>query len=269
MDYGCKPIDGGNLILSQEEMDDIKLSNPKSTKFFRRLYGSDEIIYDKPRYCLYIDDEYFDEAMEIEPIRHRINRVMAIRSASSDEGARKAANRPHQFREHRIPRKDAIYLPAVSSERRPYLTPIIVGTDSNCTNRNFVLYDAPDWSFAVLSSAIHRLWAMTVCGKLQKRPNYSNTLGWNTFPVPKFTGEQLDQLSASARRILKTRYQHYPKTIADLYDPDKMPEDLRAVHRENDELLESMYIGRAFRNDTERLEKLFKLYAARVKQGAK
>ncbi len=87
--------------------------------------------------------------------------------------------------------------------------------------------------------------------------------------MPKFTADQLDQLSASARRILKTRYQHYPKTIADLYDPDKMPEDLRAVHRENDELLESMYIGRPFRNDTERLEKLFKLYAARVKQGAK
>lgn len=83
--------------------------------------------------------------------------------------------------------------------------------------------------------------------------------------MPKFSEEQLAALSASARKILKTRYSHYPKTIADLYDPDDMPEDLRAVHRENDELLESMYIGRPFRNDTERLEHLFKLYAAKMK----
>ena len=87
--------------------------------------------------------------------------------------------------------------------------------------------------------------------------------------MPKFSDDQLAQLSASARRILKTRYQHYPATIADLYDPDKMPDDLRQAHRDNDDLLETMYIGRPFRNDTERLEKLFKLYAARVKQGGK
>jgi hypothetical protein len=91
-------------------------------------------------------------------------------------------------------------------------------------------------------------------------------MGWNTFPVPKFTGEQLEQLNASARAILKTRYLHHPKTIAQLYDPDKMPDDLREVHRQNDELLETMYIGRPFKNDTERLERLFKLYAARIEQ---
>lgn len=96
------------------------------------------------------------------------------------------------------------------------------------------------------------------------RFRYSNTLGWNTFPVPSFTDAQKEQLSASARSILKTRYAHFPKTIAELYDPEKMPDDLRAVHKANDDLLEAMYMGRPFRNDTERLEKLFKLYAARV-----
>lgn len=109
------------------------------------------------------------------------------------------------------------------------------------------------------------MWIATVCGKLKSDFRYSNTLGWNTFPVPKFTEDQLAALTASARAILKCRYSHYPATIAELYDPDKMPDDLRAVHRENDDLLETMYIGRPFRNDTERLEKLFKLYAARVK----
>ena len=95
---------------------------------------------------------------------------------------------------------------------------------------------------------------------------YSNSLGWNTFPIPRFTQAQLEALNASARAILKTRWMHHPKTIAKLYDPDKMPDDLREVHRKNDELLETMYIGRPFKNDTERLEKLFKLYGARVEK---
>ena len=118
---------------------------------------------------------------------------------------------------------------------------------------------------SLIASRLHLVWIATVCGKLKSDFRYSNTLGWNTFPVPKFTEDQLEALSASARKILRTRYSHYPATIAELYDPEKMPDDLRAVHRENDELLESMYIGRPFRNDTERLEKLFKLYAAKVK----
>lgn len=130
---------------------------------------------------------------------------------------------------------------------------------------NQVLYDAPEWCIALIASRLHLVWIGTVCGRLESRFRYSNTLGWNTFPVPKFTDEQLEALSASARRILKCRYSHYPKTIADLYDPDKMPDDLRAVHKENDDLLESMYIGRPFRNDTERLETLFKIYAAKIK----
>ena len=117
----------------------------------------------------------------------------------------------------------------------------------------------------LIASRLHLVWIGTVCGRLESRFRYSNTLGWNTFPVPKFTGDQLAALTASAMAILRCRYGHYPATIAQLYDPDKMPDDLRAAHKANDDLLESMYIGRPFRNDTERLEHLFKLYASRAK----
>ncbi|WP_188758810.1 type IIL restriction-modification enzyme MmeI [Allosediminivita pacifica] len=134
------------------------------------------------------------------------------------------------------------------------------------SNLNQVLYDAPEWCIALIASRIHLVWIAAVCGKLKSDFRYSNTLGWNTFPVPAFTESQLEALSQSARTILKTRYKHHPATIAELYDPDKMPEDLRAAHRANDELLESMYIGRPFKTDTERLEHLFKLYAAKVKK---
>lgn len=129
-----------------------------------------------------------------------------------------------------------------------------------------MLYDAPDWCMALIASRLHLAWIGTVCGRLESRFRYSNTLGWNTFPVPKFTDDQLEALTASAMDILRCRYGHHPATIAELYDPDKMPEDLRAAHKANDDLLESMYIGRPFRNDTERLEHLFKLYAARIRR---
>jgi len=104
------------------------------------------------------------------------------------------------------------------------------------------------------------VWISTVCGKLESRFRYSNTLGWNTFPVPMLTEKNKADLTRSAEDILLTREVHFPATIADLYDPESMPAELREAHERNDEVLERIYIGRRFRNDTERLEKLFELY---------
>jgi hypothetical protein len=266
--FGNMPRDGGHLILEQEERDGLIESGGEP--FIKRYMGSEEVVRGKIRYCLWIEDADLDEALQIQFIKDRLREVSESRRASPAESTQQFANQPHRFVQIQgVARQHAILVPSVTSERRPYLPVERVGADVISSNLNQVLYDAPDWCIALIASRLHLVWIATVCGKLKSDFRYSNTLGWNTFPVPKFTGDQLDQLSASARRILKTRYQHYPKTIADLYDPDEMPDDLRAVHRENDELLENMYIGRPFRNDTERLEKLFKLYASRVKQGAK
>ena len=109
-------------------------------------------------------------------------------------------------------------------------------------------------------SSMHRVWVDTVCGSLEKRFSYSNTLGWNTFPVLKLTEQDKADLTRTAENILLAREAHFPATIADLYDLEAMPDDLRRAHDENDEVLERIYIGRRFRNDTERLEKLFALY---------
>jgi hypothetical protein len=113
---------------------------------------------------------------------------------------------------------------------------------------------------SIISSRLHLVWIATVCGKLETRYRYSNTLGWNTFPVPLLTEKNKADLTRCAEDILLAREAHFPATIADLYDPDEMPADLRAAHERNDEVLERIYIGRRFRNDTERLEKLFDLY---------
>lgn len=270
MDYGNKPVEGGNLILEETEKQQLEADFPDFQAFVRPFMGSAEVVRGTKRYCIWIPDEKLAEAIAIPAIADRISRVREFRSKSTDAYVRnKLLPRAHAFKQVFEAKSHSILVPRVTSERRPYLPVDRVGADVISSDLNQVLYDAPDWCIALIASRLHLVWIATVCGKLKSDFRYSNTLGWNTFPVPKFTDEQLDELSASARRILKTRYQHYPKTIAELYDPDKMPEDLRAVHRENDELLETMYIGRPFRNDTERLEKLFQLYAARVKQGAK
>ena len=124
----------------------------------------------------------------------------------------------------------------------------------------FALYDAPLWNMALIASKLHLVWIGTVCGKLKTDYRYSNTLGWNTFPVPSLTERNKADLTRCAEEILLAREAHFPATIADLYDPAKMPADLRAAHDRNDETLERIYIGRRFKNDTERLEKLFELY---------
>lgn len=112
----------------------------------------------------------------------------------------------------------------------------------------------------MLNSKLHFVWIATVCGQLETRYRFSNVLGWNTFPVPAFTEDNKAELAHCAASILLARESHWPATIAELYDPERMPDDLRAAHDRNDETLERIYIGRRFKNDTERLETLFKLY---------
>jgi hypothetical protein len=148
----------------------------------------------------------------------------------------------------------------VSSERREYLPCGLCDEETIISDLARVIYDAPVWSMALIASRLHLVWIATVCGKLETRYRYSNTLGWNTFPVPTLTEKNKADLTRCAEDILLAREAHFPKTIADLYNPENMPGDLRRAHEKNDETLERIYIGRRFRNDTERLEKLFDLY---------
>ena len=117
---------------------------------------------------------------------------------------------------------------------------------------------------ALIASRLHWVWIGTICVRLRTDFSYANTLGWNTFPIPQLTGKNKNDLTTCAENILLEREAHFPATIADLYDPERMPENLRAAHERNDEVLERIYIGRRFRNDTERLEKLFGMYSTMV-----
>jgi hypothetical protein len=201
-------------------------------------------------------------------LKERFERVRTQRSASSRQTTKALSTTPYRFGEVRQSGDETvIVVPSVSSESREYLPVGYAPAGTIVSNLAFALYDAPLWNLALIASRLHLVWIGTVCGKLKTDYRYSNTLGWNTFPVPSLTEKNKADLTRCAEDILLAREAYFPATIADLYDPDHMPADLHEAHERNDEVLERIYIGRRFRNDTERLEKLFELYT-KVTAGA-
>ncbi len=267
MSFGNKPVDGGHLLLTNDEVEALNLKTIQRQRFIRRIYGSAEFIRGLSRYVLWIEDASLDEAKNIFTIQARIEGVRAMRLKSRDQSANDMAKRAHQMREMNIGLSHTIALPCVSSESREYLPVGLLDSKSTVTNLAFALYDAPLWNMALIASRLHWVWIGTVCVRMRTDFSYSNTLGWNTFPVPPLTERNKADLTRCAEEILLAREAHFPATIADLYknaDEDVgapgMPADLRAAHDRNDETLERIYLGRRFKNDTERLEKLFELY---------
>jgi hypothetical protein len=263
MDKGNQPTDGGHLLMnSATEIAELGLNVEQQERFVRRFYGSQEFINGLSRYCLWIEDESLRGALQTGSVRDRVERVRETRMASPDKGAHKLALRSHQLRTMDIGKDHAVVIPAISSENRPYLPTGIVDNSVVISNKAYALYDAPLWNLALIASRLHWVWIGTVCVRMRTDFSYSNTLGWNTFPVPPLTHHHKEDLTRCAEHILLARESHFPATIADLYNPDSMPDDLRRAHERNDETLERIYIGRRFRNDTERLEKLFEMYTA-------
>ena len=260
MTFGNTPIDGGHLLLTRDERDALQLTPAQLARFVRRIYGSAEFIRGLERYCLWIEDRYLPEAQAIDEIAERIHEVRKVR-LNGGTTARGIADRSHQFQRMYFGKHSTLIVPSVSSESREYLPVGLIDSRSVVSNLAFALYDAPLWNMALIASRLHLVWIATVCGKLETRYRYSNTLGWNTFPVPTLTEKNKADLARCAEDILLAREHHFPATISDLYDPNAMPADLRAAHERNDEVLDRIYIGRRFKNDTERLEKLFDLYS--------
>ena len=261
MSFGNMPNDGGNLLLTCSEANSLQEQFPAAEKFIFNFVGSEEFILGNIRKCLWIEDDQVEEARSIPPIAKRIKKVQEMRLASARKSTKNLANYPHQFGEIRgVGKRNTIIVPCHTSENREYLPVGFLSENNIVSNSAFAIYDAPLWNMSLIASKLHRAWIGAVCGKLGTGFRYSNTLGWNTFPVPFLTAQNKADMEQCAKEILYAREQHFPTTIAELYKPDAMPQDLRDAHNRNDELIESIYIGREFRNNTERLEKLFDMY---------
>jgi hypothetical protein len=261
--FGNMPRDGGNLFLSTDEARKLR-ENSQTSVYVRRFVGSEELINGKQRHCLWIEDRDAEAAKKDPFIANRLTLVAKNRSESAASSTRDFATRPHRFVQiagRSV--KSAIVVPRVSSENRQYLPVDYLSDEYIVGDRNFALYDAPLWNMAVIASRLHWVWIGTVCVRMRTDFSYSNTLGWNTFPIPTLTEQNQTDLTARAKDILLARESYFPATIADIYDPERMENEfsrVRAAHEENDEVLERIYVGRRFRNDTERLEHLFATY---------
>jgi hypothetical protein len=264
--FGNMPRDGGNFVLTYSEKKAALTKYPEISRFIRPYLGSEEMIQGKPRWCVWIDDA--DRAFaESHPfLKDVIDRVKAFRLLSNAESTRTFAQKAHRFVQIAgTARRHSLAVAKVSSERRSYLPVDLLCAEVIVSDLLFALYDAPLWNLALIASRLHLVWVATVCGKLKTDFRYSNTLGWNTFPVPGMTEKNKEDLTHSAEDILLAREAHFPATIAMLYDPEAMPGNLRHAHNYNDEVVERIYIGRRFKNDSERFEVLFNQYNKIVK----
>lgn len=262
---GCMPYDGGNLILSKYEKETFCSLHPEALIYIKSLYGADDFINARQRYCLWISDKDRVKAESFEYIETRIKSTCKMRLSSSDEGARKLALRPHQFREFNCCDNDTIIIPSTSSIRRPYI-PIGLGNKNMVvTNSMYYINNGSFFLIGIISSQMNMLWVKTIGGRLKLDYRYTS-LCYNTFPFPKISEEKKKQIESAAEEILLCREDYPDKTLADLYDPDKMPDNLRQAHHALDLIVESCYQDKPFENDEERLECLFKLYEKMTKK---
>jgi len=263
--YGNQAIDGGYLTLSDEEKNDLIREFPESNKFIRRLYGGNSLMKGITQWCIWINEIDYNEAKKIKGIYDRIENVKKFRESGGDV-ASSLSNIPYRFRYIHEPVNNTILIPQTSSSRRDYLPVDIKFGNIQTLHSVQVIYDSDIYIFSFLTSRIHFLWVKSVAGGIKTDITYSNSLCYNTYPFPKLYEGKKNELSQSALRILEEREKHPEKTLAQLYDPDKMPEGLKEAHRLNDEAVERCYRSTPFNSDEERLEYLFKLYEKMIQE---
>lgn len=259
MTKGSQPADGGFLILDEDEKKSLLGNRPELTEYIRQYMGADDLLNAKKRYCLWLK-ECSQEILSLPEIQNRLSNVRITREGSTKESTRRWANKPHLFTEDRQPMSDYLILPVVSSENRVYV-PVGINSSKIIANTNSqMIAGAKIYLFGIISSLIHNVWMRAVCGRMKTDYAYSASIVYNTFPFPKLTEAKKKEIEAAAEEVLLVREDYPGATLADLYDPDKMPQPLLQAHQRLDDIVESCYPGYPFPNDEARLECLFKLY---------
>ena len=259
MVFGNMAADGGHLILSEKEYGNLVNQSPDLKPYLRKLVGSEELIKGKIRYCLWLESAE-KNILSNEFVKKRISLTKNERLQSSRP---QLADTPHLFAQRSASPsqfKSAIIIPRVSSERREYIPLGFIDCSTVPTDRLQVIPDGDLYDFAIITSKMHMAWVNRTCGRLKTDYNYSIDIVYNNFPVPKISQTQKEQLKVSGRKIVFARENHTEKTLAEMYDPEKMPDDLREAHHQNDLLVDKLYRDKPYNNDEERLADLFKLY---------
>jgi type I restriction-modification system DNA methylase subunit len=264
---GNEATDNGAFLISKEERLALVKTNPSSSKkFIRKTIGSYEFLNDKEQYCLWISESDYEEAYKIDWIKDRIDSVKSFRLKSKKKATVKFAQKPWRYTGVRHINSTSILIPRVSSDRREYIPFGYLADDYIIKDSAYAVYNASLDVFSILLSKFHVNWVRVVAGKLKSDFRYSSNLCYNTFPFPNISKQRKEELTHCALKIIDERLKHSEKTLAQLYDPDKMPEGLKEAHHQNDLAVERCYRSTPFNSDEERLEYLFKLYEKMIQE---
>ena len=257
--FGNMPADNGNLIIEKVDMD-VFNSYQSLRPYIKNLVGAKELLHCLPRFCLWLVGAP-QEVLDIPLVKQRIDACRLVREKGSQK---KLADTPHLFRDLNNP-PTAIVVPRVTSERREYIPMNFIGNDTIVSDACHMIPNGTLYDFGILESRMHMTWMRTVCGRLKSDYRYSRDLCYNTFPWPDATEPQKKVIENLANNILMIREFYPDMTLADLYDPDKMPDDLRKAHQELDIAVDKLYRRKASHNDEQRQKHLFGRYAKLVK----
>ncbi|WP_375328158.1 class I SAM-dependent DNA methyltransferase [Microcystis sp. BLCC-F210] len=261
INFGSMPNDGGHLILSQSEKEELVKNEPDSQKWIKPLLSAKEFLNNEDRYCLWLTNIQPQELKKSKIIASRVEQVKLTREKSNRESTRKLSNFPTLFGENRQPKTSYILIPRHSSENRKYIpfgffSPDYIASDSCLFVANADLY-----LFGILTSAMHMTWVKYVCGRLESRFRYSNTIVYNNYPFPEnITDKQKQTVETCAQAVLDTRVKYPDSSLADLYDPLTMPPDLLKAHQKLDKAVDLCYRPQPFTSELNRIEYLFELY---------
>ncbi|MDY3668241.1 MAG: DNA methyltransferase [Campylobacter sp.] len=240
MSKGSQPTDGGNLLLSQAEKDEILAKYPNADKFIKQFVGAEEFINNKIRYCLWLVNANPSELSKIPPIMTRLENVKQMRLKSPTKSVQEAANTPTLFTQIRQPNSDYLVVPEVSSESRFYIPIGFLSKDIIASNRLQIIPNATLADFAILTSSVHMEWMKVVAGRLETRYGYTPAV-YNNFPFASLDEKDKETLTATAQGILDARAEFSDSSLADLYNPLTMPANLRKAHEKNDQAVLKIY----------------------------
>ena len=256
---GTKPVVGAHYLFSDADKMEFLQQEPTAAKFFRPFIGAAEFLRGKSRWILHVGDADPAELRKLPLVRERIAAVRQMRAASKKQATRILADFPTKYEVEVIPTAPFLVVPEVSSERRDYIPIAWLEPPVIPSNQVRILPNASLWQFGLLTSTMHMAWVRIISGRLESRFRYGVGIIYNTFPLPP-NPKRLQRLAPFADAILAARAAHPAATLADLYDPDLMPADLRKAHRALDRAVDSLYRRTAFTADHERVEHLLGLY---------
>ena len=267
---GGKPTEGGNLILTESEKQDLLEKEPLAEQFIRPYMMGKDFILRKPRYCLWMSGSNPAEIRKCPLVCKRIDNVRQYRLASPKAATRKKAETPMLFDEVRECHTAYVAIPKVSSENRRYIPMEYLSPEIIPGDKLFMMQGATLYELGVLTSNIHMAWMRAVCGRLEMRYSYSNTIVYNNFPWPEPTKQQRQKIEQTAQAILDARALYPDSSLADLYDELTMPPELRKAHRLNDMAVMEAYGfakgSEPYRNEAACVAELMKLYQKKVEE---